>query len=171
MHVAPPLRKSYTYVQQLTGSPDDIFALLCPVRECDWIAGWNPRLVISACGVAETGCIFITADGQAPSGELREATWVVTERDPKARYVAMTKVSPNFLVTRLWITVSPGDSPKESQADVRYEYTAVGRDGEAFVRTHTPAMWTEFMQKWERALNEYLRRATEASAATVSQRA
>lgn len=171
MHVSSPLRKAYTYVQELEAGPDEVFALLCPVRERDWIAGWNPRLVISASGVAEAGCVFATADGQAPSGELREATWVITEHDAPARHVAMTKVSPEFLVTRLWITVNPAATSSESRAEVRYEYTAVGPDGEAFVRTHTPAMWTEFMQKWERALNDYLRRRAAPSLVTVAQKA
>ena len=171
MHVSSPIRKAYTYVQQLDGSADEVFPLLCPVRECDWIAGWNPRLVISKCGVAEAGCVFLTTDGHAPSGVAREATWVITEHDPIERHVAMTKVSPDFLVTRLWISVQPGALPEECRAEIRYEYTAVGPDGEAFVRTHTPDTWTTFMQKWESTLNEYLRRRSGKTDATASQMA
>ena len=37
-----------------------VFPLLCPVREADWIDGWNPVLVLTQSGFAEQDCVFIT---------------------------------------------------------------------------------------------------------------
>ena len=36
------------------------FPLLCPVREREWLAGWNPTIVHTKSGVAEPGCGFVT---------------------------------------------------------------------------------------------------------------
>ena len=158
MQIEPPRRASFEYVQALNAAPDAVFPLLCPVREAEWVPGWNPRLVLSASGVAEPGCVFTTPDGETGAGAPREATWVVTAHDPDGRHVAMVKVSPEYLVTRLWIDVQPGEEPSTSRARVTYEYTALGPDGVDFVRTRTPLAWQDFMQTWERALNEYLDR-------------
>src|SRR6185312_15911284 len=61
MKIIPAKRVSRTYTQQLIGSPASVFPLLCPVREADWIQGWDPLLVVSESGVAEPDCAFVTA--------------------------------------------------------------------------------------------------------------
>jgi hypothetical protein len=34
---------------------EQVFPLLCPVRECDWLEGWNCTLLHSGSGLAEKG--------------------------------------------------------------------------------------------------------------------
>ncbi|MFL5578563.1 MAG: hypothetical protein ACJ79S_21620 [Gemmatimonadaceae bacterium] len=155
--VRAPVTMAFAYTQTLLGTPDEVFALLCPVREAEWVPGWRPSIVLSASGLVERDCAFVTPDGETPDGAAREATWVVTEHDAEARRVEMLKVSPGYLVTRLRIDVAAVDCG--STAHVRYRYTALGPDGEAFVRGRTPAHWAEFMQSWETSLNAYLDRA------------
>lgn len=163
MQVRQPVRVRHRYRQQLDGTPEEVFPLLCPVRECEWVAGWRPGIVITTSGVVERDCIFTTADGALPEGASaggeREATWVVLEHDPATCDVEMIKVSPGHLVTRLRIVVAPDDRPGRSVADVTYEYTAIGESGEEYVRGRTPDAWRAFMEGWETALNQYLARA------------
>jgi hypothetical protein len=45
MNIQPPARAVHTYVQRLVAGPERVFPLLCPVREADWIEGWNPLQV------------------------------------------------------------------------------------------------------------------------------
>ena len=47
MQVTPPRRVRHSYLQRLVRPPREVFPLLCPVREAEWIPGWNPRLVAS----------------------------------------------------------------------------------------------------------------------------
>ena len=53
MRIEKPKRVTRTYTQGLAGTPEVVFPLLCPVREADWIDGWDPVLVASETGVAE----------------------------------------------------------------------------------------------------------------------
>ena len=60
MNIRPPNRVTHTYTQRLVAPPAAVFPLLCPVREADWIDGWNPLLVLSHSGLAEPDCVFVT---------------------------------------------------------------------------------------------------------------
>ena len=42
MNITKPKRVTRTYTQQLVAEPSAVFPLLCPVREADWIDGWDP---------------------------------------------------------------------------------------------------------------------------------
>ena len=53
MKIQKPHRATRSYVQHLKSSPAEVFPLLCPVREADWIEGWLPLSVISETGLAE----------------------------------------------------------------------------------------------------------------------
>jgi hypothetical protein len=46
-----------SYTQHIEARPEDVFPLLCPVREADWLAGWMDGLemVHSGSGLAEDG--------------------------------------------------------------------------------------------------------------------
>ena len=92
-----PHRRSHSYVQTLNASPDDVFPLLCPVREIDWVDGWQPTMVLSRSGVAEPDCIFTIADGE------REAIWVIIEHHPATHRVAFIKTIPGFTVGHIRI--------------------------------------------------------------------
>jgi hypothetical protein len=39
MDVRPPRRAQHTYVQALRAAPAEVFPLLCPVREREWVPG------------------------------------------------------------------------------------------------------------------------------------
>ena len=60
MHVRQPNRVTHSYTQQLIAPPDRVFPLLCPVREAEWIDGWQPVLVLTLGGFAEADCVFTT---------------------------------------------------------------------------------------------------------------
>jgi Polyketide cyclase / dehydrase and lipid transport len=68
--------KSFT----LPVSPEAIFPLLCPVREYEWIPGWDCEMVFSKSGVAEKGAVFATK--VRPFGRM---LWTCTAYDPPRR--------------------------------------------------------------------------------------
>lgn len=149
MDIAAPNRVSRSYTQRLVAPPSAVFPLLCPVREADWIDGWNPLRVWSHSGVAEPDCVFVTA--AAPHDD---AVWVVTRHEPDAGVVEMIKVTPKVTVCRLSIRLRALDAGCE--ATVTYSHTSLGPAGDDFLRSFTEAAYRDSMQAWERRLNHYL---------------
>ena len=149
MNIQPPVRTRHTYRQHLAAPPERVFPLLCPVREVDWVQGWEPGVVFTDSGVAEPDCVFTTPDGDA------EAVWVVTEYDPDGYRIGFVKVTPAELAVRIEIVLE-GDDAGGTTAQVSYTYTALGPRGADRVARMTPAAYEAFMQEWEDELNHYL---------------
>ena len=149
--VKKPYRVRHSYTQSITAPPDEVFPLLCPLRELDWAPGWQPDWVISNSGVAEQGCVFQTPghDGSAA------AVWVITEHDPGAGHVEMIKIIPEHTVMKLEISLE-ADGQGGTRSTVTYGHTAIGPAGERFVDECTEQWYEQFMQGWEAAMNHYL---------------
>lgn len=152
LSIRKPHRVQHSYTQSIQARPDDVFPLLCPVREADWVPGWQPDWVISESGLVEAGCVF-----QTPSGEegVAPAVWVVTEHDPQTHHVEMIKVVPDVTVTELEISLKD-DGQGGTRATVAYGFTSLGPAGDALLKTCTDAWYVTFMQGWEAAMNHYL---------------
>jgi uncharacterized protein YmfQ (DUF2313 family) len=149
MEIRKPVRVSHRYTQHINAGASKVLPLLCPVREREWIPGWDPMLVITESGVAEPGAVFLT------EVEGREATWLITEHDPGTGRISMVEIVPSLVVIALEISVRTV-GPSDTACDVSHTYTALSPDGEAFVRERTPEWYQGFMTKWEELLNVYL---------------
>jgi hypothetical protein len=162
MDLRRPVRVSHDYVQRLVAPPTSVFPLLCPVREREWVKGWEPGLVVSRSGVAERDCVFTT------STEHGEASWYVLEHEAEESTVEMLEIIPGQLATRLRIELQeaegrdritvPGHGEREvlGLARIRYTHTALSDAGEIEVRRWDAAHWREFMEEWQDQLNGYL---------------
>ena len=149
MKIAKPNRATRTFTQRLVAAPEFVFPLLCPVREADWMEGWNPTLVISSSRLAEPDCVFTTkSDGT-------EAVWSVTRHESAAGFVEMIKITPGLTACRLSIQLRP--APGGSEADVTYSHTSLGPRGDAFLAAFDEASYRKSMEDWEARLNHYLR--------------
>ncbi|HEY0594157.1 MAG TPA: hypothetical protein VGF40_20470 [Thermoanaerobaculia bacterium] len=146
MKIVAPVRATRTFSQRYGASPDRVFPYLCPVREAEWVEGWDPSIVVSASGIAERDCVFIT---QGP-----EAIWIVTEYEPPRR-IEFVKVTPGLTVARITIVLS-GAGEHETQAEVTYSHTAIAEAGERFVEGFTGEFYEAFMKEWEAALSARL---------------
>ena len=148
MRISNPRRVTRTYVQRLTASPARVFPLLCPVREADWIEGWDPIAVWSESGIAEPDCVFLT-----PS-DTGEAIWYITRHSPDAGEVEMLKITPGVTACKLVIKLTP--SAAGTDAEVTYTHTSLGPAGDAFIEGFTEEFYLRFMRDWESRLNHYL---------------
>ena len=148
MQIIKPKRAAHTYIQTLKGSQERVFPLLCPVREADWIDGWDPSLVVSESGVAERDCAFITGNG------AEAAIWTITRHEPESGFVEMLKITPGVTVGRISIQLHP--IAKGCQAEIRYSHTSLGPAGDEFVEGFTEAFYRGFMQAWEARMNHFL---------------
>lgn len=143
-----------SFTQRIEARPDDVFPLLCPVREGEWLDGWADQVAMihSESGVAEDGCVFRTR----PSGRP-ETIWMVTRHDPVERIVEFARVTTGLVATRLRIQVE-GQGDGSSRVHVAYTFTPLGPEGRAFVEeSHSAASFREDMAWWEASMNHWLR--------------
>lgn len=148
MHIILPVRAERTYTQHLDGTLAEVFPLLCPVREAEWIDGWDPPLVVSSSGLAERDCVFTTRTDSS------DATWYITRHEPANGFVEMLKITPRVTACRLTIQLRATETGCD--ADVTYLHTSLGPEGDAFVDAFTAEYYRGFMQDWESRLNHYL---------------
>ena len=143
-------RISHEYTQTNDGPPDKVFPLLCPVREAEWVPGWQYRLIYSESGVAEDGCVFATPNEHGP-----ETVWMVTHYDPAAFRIAYAWVQPEMIATKLRLSLSPIPDGKTA-THIHYSYTGLSAAGNEVLKSYTPEWFRSKMQGWEKAINHYL---------------
>lgn len=148
MKIVKPKRKKHSCVQTWNATPDRVFPLLCPVRETDWVPGWDPKLVVSNSGVMEHDCIFV--ETESPN----DAIWIVTSYEPN-HFVEMYRTVPGVTVSKFSIKLTP-QQYAETVAQVSYEHTALGQDGEKIVDEFTADSFSDFMSHFKAAINYYL---------------
>lgn len=150
--VSEPVTRSYT--QRIQAPPAQVFPLLCPVREAEWLEGWGDavEMVHSRSGFAEEGCVFLTRSEGQP-----ETTWMITRHQPDAGLIEFVRVAPGLVATRLVVRVEPGANAT-STVHVRYTFTPLGEAGAALVRDqHSEAAFRRSLEWWERSMNHWLR--------------
>ena len=129
--------------------PEDVFPLLCPTREYEWIDYWQCRLLYTETGFAEADCVFST---ELESHE----TWVVTRYEPP-EHIDFCIFTDAEVVVQLKIAVSRRD---DGQADLRWErtYTSTGPSGRDRVQELTAAEVEGRMRDVNERLAYYLER-------------
>ncbi len=145
------VRVSHKYTQTNDAPPAQVFPLLCPVRELDWVPNWKHSLIYSDSGVAEDGCVFTT-----PNESGTETVWMVTNYDPSTLTIAYAWVEPGMIATQLRIALAPAPGGK-TRSHIYFAYTALSEAGNAVLDGYTQAWFRKKMQGWEDAINYHLR--------------
>ncbi|HOC42491.1 MAG TPA: SRPBCC family protein [Thermoanaerobaculales bacterium] len=153
MKIEPPNKVSRSFTQTLCAPPEEVFPLLCPVREAEWVNGWRPSLVLTSSGGGEPGCIFVTP------GVPQDSVWLMTEFDRERYRVEILKVIPGVVVGKIEVRLRP-HGEGESQADIIYTYTALSDYGTAMLKEFTEPHFVSFMETWENELNHFLTTGT-----------
>ena len=148
MNIVKPHRVTRSYIQTLNARPDQVFPLLCPVREAEWVNGWHPRLVVTGSGLAEPDCVFVTAAGP------QEAIWMITHHDPAKHHLEIIKLIPGIVVGKIVIRLE--SAAGGSTATISYAFTSLGPDGDRVVSEFTQEHFDEFMLTWETELNHFI---------------
>jgi hypothetical protein len=145
---------SHEYTQTNDAPPEKVFPLLCPVREADWVPGWQYRLIYSESGVAEDGCVFST-----PNDSGTETFWMVTHYDRAAFTIAFAWIEPGMIAAQIRIALGPAPGGKTS-ARIHYLYTGLSPAGNAVLDRYTAEWFRRKMQSWESAINHFLCQGT-----------
>ena len=143
-------RISRSYRQTIHARPDDVFPLICPVREKEWQAGWDYRMIYSGSGLAEEGAVFSTsAEGE------QDTIWIITRHDRTARIVEFVRVTPASRASILTVGIKEKDQ-HSSYVDITYTYTAITDAGNTFVDGYNEESFQTNMKDWEDSMNYFL---------------
>lgn len=137
-----------SFKMHLTAAPAEVFRLLCPTREYDWIDTWKCRMVYSDSGYAESDCIFKTdfpADGP-------EDTWVVSRYEPP---LMIEFVRVNTLRAIRYTISLRETAGGETEAAWRQVITGLNEEGNSFVQDLDEAAFQKRMGEIEIMLNHY----------------
>lgn len=127
----------------------DVFPLLCPVREHDWIEGWNGEVFYSESGLVENNCVFAS---DLP-GRGREI-WTVSRYEPARYILEFVRMNPDTAVTKLNIALEE-TADGETHMHWQEVLTVIAPDGAAMLEGLTPEHFRHRMQRLEQILNHY----------------
>ena len=144
-------RVTRTYRQKIQGGPEQVFPLLCPVRERDWLHGWDCNMVYSESGLAEAGAVFTTPG----SGGEVDTIWLITRRDAGNHVIEFARITPDSRAVKLEFVVT-GQEDGNSYVDICYQVTALNESGNRFTTGYSEEKFQKVMQFWEKSMNHYL---------------
>jgi len=135
---------------ELNGRPQEIFPLLCPVREYEWIPDWECTMAYADSGVAEKDAIFYTA--QKPG---HRAVWTCITYEPD-RLMEYLVVVGTDAVLRLSIALE--EVGRDSTAVTwRMLLTALSRVGRHVLsHDYSEARYEEFINRKRQELQSFL---------------
>ncbi len=143
-------RITRSYRQTINALPETVFPLLCPVREAEWLDGWEYEMIHSESGLAEEGCVFST-----PGEGEEDTVWVISRYDRENYLIDFTRFTPDSRTCVLKVTVTPKGSTA-SHVDVTYTYTGITATGNAWIDNFTEDNFLNAVKFWERSMNHFL---------------
>jgi hypothetical protein len=144
-------RTTRTYSQIINAAPEKVFPLLCPVREAEWLDGWQYAMIYSESGLVEEGAVFRTPH----SGE-EDTVWIVTKHDAGKREVEFARFTHDSRTCVLRIAVR-ARAENSSSVGISYTYTATTPAGNDFIDRLTEETFRESVIFWERSMNHFLK--------------
>ena len=139
-----------SYEQTIHADPARVFDLLCPVREAEWLDGWDYTLLHSESGLAEEGCVFLSRQ----EGE-KDTIWMITRRDVLNREIDFVRATPESRIARLTIAVHE-KATNVSKVMKTYVITALCEEGNKFLEAFSQENFEAAMKFWEKSMNYYL---------------
>lgn len=137
------------FTMRIAASSRDIFPLLCPVAEYQWVPHWQCEMHFSRSGKAELGCVFSTDFGD----DFGREVWVVSHFETE-RNITFVR-SGGRRTTRYEIILSAdGDS---TNILWRQEMTALDEAGEQLLGACSEKKYFEQMTHLEKLLSHYLK--------------
>jgi hypothetical protein len=134
------------FTHEIQHPPDDVFPLLCPTREYDWIPTWACDLVFSESGFAELDAVFTTHPAQR-----RPEIWQCSRYQPPFA-IDYAVVAPGAYTLRLAIDLHA--TPSGTRLTWTRTYTGLSNDGNEVI--------AGFTEQWHDALGSALATAMEA---------
>ena len=140
-----------SYLQTVEGNREEIFPLLCPVREKEWLQGWDYDMIYSESGYAEKGCIFET------NNDYGNYRWIITKHDSNNFGIQFVKTIKETLVVIIDIDLEE-ENIKLTKCKIQYTFIALGDEASKHMyEENSEEDFNRHMKKWEDSLNYYLK--------------
>jgi hypothetical protein len=137
------------YEHQVAAQANIVFPLLCPVREYEWINGWNCEMVYSESGVAENNCTFKT-----DFPDRGEGTWVVTDYDSQSYRIAFAIFHADRFLEKIDIALSESDAGTTTVRWTR-TFTGLSSEGNEFIEQYAGDHLDERMEWLGESLDHF----------------
>ena len=131
-------------------APADVFPLLCPVREADYLEGWDYTMIHSESGLAEMGCVFST-----PHHGDQNTIWTVSQYDRSNHLIEFIRVTPGQELVKIAIQLRGVDGDK-TRARIEYTITPLTEERGSYLENDHEEHFQADLFYWEEALNYYL---------------
>ena len=142
-----PKRHIVSSQQLLKATPEEVFPLLCPKREYEWIPTWDCEIIYSKSGFAELDCIFIT------NFNNWKETWVVDKYE-KNKEIQFIIFSENRIIR---YSISLTDNNNETTAAVwEQTITSLNEDGNLYLENYDNNNFSTRIKTLETLLNHFL---------------
>jgi hypothetical protein len=125
----------------------DVFPLLCPVREYEWLEGWKCEVVYTVSGVAEENCVFIT-----DFSDSGRQVWTVSRYEPDSRIEFVT-VGVD-LASRLNIELTESDG--RTALHWTRLFTGLTEKGNQLAAAHGGSWTRDLGERLHRMMTHYL---------------
>ena len=143
-------RHCYAFEHEAEGSAEAVFPLLCPVRERDWVPGWEADIVYSESGVAEAGCVFRVHKHGQPT------TWIVTRYEPDTYRIQFAIFHGDSHLEQLDVHLTPARTDR-CRVHWGRTFTTLNPQGEAAMKAYDEATFRKHMGDLAGHLDGYLR--------------
>ncbi len=144
-------RVTRQYTQNINAPADKVHELICPVREAEWLDGWDYEMIFSQSGLVEEGCVFISHQADEP-----DTIWLIIRRDDENRLTEFARITPGIKTARLVVSATDNGT-EQSRVNISYTFTALSEDGNYFIDNFTEENFVQDMKFWEAAMNHYLK--------------
>lgn len=127
-----------------------VFPYFTAEGERQWAPGWAPEMLS---GDRKRGSAFRT---RAPDG--RVTTWIVSAYEPATHRVSYARLAEGSNIGLVDVRCEPADAGR-SRISVSYTLTALGSEGDAYVRAFLDdAAYTAYIDEWRQQLTAALAR-------------
>jgi len=142
-------RKAMPSTVVIKAAIEDVFPLLCPERERDWLPGWNYEMVHSNSGIIEQGCIFKNfKDGE-------KIIWICSTYDKKDYKIYFVQYFDSVMVGELGLSLSVIDE-KTTKMEIINIRTALNEVGNELLEGFSDKDFSEFWNDAGKMIEYYL---------------
>ena len=143
-------RAVFKGVQSYSSPPEEVFPMLCPVREHEYIPPWKCDLVYLESGFAEHGGVFTT---HFPGDGDQKDVWVISRYDTKQ---AIEFVRVNGLRTMIYRIELQGTETGGTVVSWEQIITGLTEKGNQHVQTLQQSDFTAMLAQMQEWLQHYL---------------
>ncbi|WP_370477790.1 hypothetical protein [Tamlana flava] len=145
------IQKTFHFIQTNMANREEIFPLLCPIREADWIDGWEYNMIHSKSGLIEKNCVFST-----PNHGNLETIWQVIHYNKDTYSIEFVRVTPRETIVKISIQLESISNFK-TRSIISYQYTGLNESQNKKIESSLEEEFIASMNYWENALNHYLK--------------